>query len=347
VVDYAGASILTVDGNELTILDSRAVSVRTEDVLGQRFPGQGAEMIWRAMIRREPVIVPDVRGDTEMAVAYRAAVGEMIETPAFSYVRSWLAVPLALKERVIGVLSISSREPNAYTLRHANLAMAFAAQAAVAIENARLYEQAQELAALEERQRLARELHDSVTQSLFSMTLMTRALPRMLERDPARAREQIERLNELGQGALAEMRALIFELRPESLENEGLVNAIRKQADALRSRHSLPIDLELGTEPDVSLDTKHALYRIAQEALNNAVKHARAQRLTVRLEESPSAVELEVADDGAGFDPSEPRTGHLGLHTMRERAVAAHGSLAVASAPGKGTRIIARIPRTG
>jgi PAS domain S-box-containing protein len=344
VVDYAGASILTVDGNELTILDSRATAVQTMDVLGQRFPGEGAEAIWRAIIRREPVIVADVRGDTPLAQAYRAAVGDLMETPAYAYVRSWLAVPLALKERVIGLLSISSREPNYYTPRHAGLALAIANQAAVAIDNARLYQQAQELAALEERQRLARELHDSVTQSLFSMTLMSRALPRLLDREPVRAREQLERLSELSQGALAEMRALIFELRPESLADEGLVNALTKQADGLRARHGIDIAVALGQEPDLPLDTKHALYRIAQEALHNAIKHARARHLRLRLEQTAQDWVLEVSDDGVGFDPAASFAGHLGLHSMRERAAALRGSLEIDSAPGRGTHIIARIP---
>jgi signal transduction histidine kinase len=141
------------------------------------------------------------------------------------------------------------------------------------------------------------------------------------------------------------MRALIFELRPESLENEGLVTALRKQAEGLRARHGLSIDTELGEEPSVSMDTKHALYRIAQEALHNTIKHARARRIVVGLREEADSVTLEVADDGAGFDPAATFAGHLGLHTMRERAASARGSLEINSAPWKGTRIRARVPK--
>jgi signal transduction histidine kinase len=148
----------------------------------------------------------------------------------------------------------------------------------------------------------------------------------------------------LADAGLTEMRALIFELRPESLEVEGLVAALTKQAAALRARHGVEIRESLASEPAISLGAKEALYRVAQEALHNVVKHARATRVDLLLETSPTEVRLEVRDDGLGFDPAGSFPGHLGLHTMRDRAVRLGGSVDVESAPGQGTLVRARIP---
>jgi signal transduction histidine kinase len=141
------------------------------------------------------------------------------------------------------------------------------------------------------------------------------------------------------------MRALIFELRPESLAVEGLIAALDHQLDAIRARHGLTVEASLGREPDVPLAVKEALYRIAQEALHNTVKHARATTVMVSLENGPEELALDIGDDGSGFDPDEPFPGHLGLQTMRERAVALGGSVQVESGAG-GTRVHARLPIT-
>ncbi len=148
-----------------------------------------------------------------------------------------------------------------------------------------------------------------------------------------------------GAGALAEMRALIFELRPESLEQEGLVAALEKQAAAARARHRLAVTTSLCGEPDLSLAAKEALYRVAQEALHNTVKHAHASSLRLALVADEAGVCLEVADDGCGFDPEGTFPGHLGLRSMRERVQAIGGTLAVESAPCAGTRVVVRLPR--
>jgi signal transduction histidine kinase len=211
-------------------------------------------------------------------------------------------------------------------------------QLAVAIENARLYEQAGQLAALEERQKLARELHDSVSQALYGIALGARTARTLLDRgsDSAHAlHDPLDYVLSLAEAGLAEMRALIFELRPESLKTEGLAAALTKQTDALRVRHRLDVQTTLCPEPDLSLDAKEALYRIAQEAMHNIGKHARASRVEVRL-----------AEDGAGvgFDPTGEFPGHLGLRSMRERAERLGGTFGVDSAPGQGTRLTAWLP---
>ncbi|HZP56364.1 MAG TPA: GAF domain-containing protein [Dehalococcoidia bacterium] len=340
VADYSGASILTLDGDELVIRGSAGLG---RDAAGARFPLPSAGAVWEAMKRREPVLIRDMRGDEPYAIAYRAAVGPLFQT-TFSYVRSWLAVPVALQDRVIGMMTMSRDEPDFFSERHVRLASAIADQAAVAIENARLYERTQIAAAIEERQRLARELHDSVSQALYGIALGARTARTLLDRDPAKALEPVDYVLSLAEAGLAEMRALIFELRPESLATEGLVAAIEKQVAATRARYGVLVHAELGDEPDAPLETKEALYRIAQESMHNTVKHARATALRLRLDRHDGVIRLEVADDGIGFDPAGDFPGHLGLKSMRERVERLRGRLRVESATGEGTTIVAEIP---
>ena len=262
----------------------------------------------------------------------------------FGYICSWMAVPLSHKDQIIGMLTLSSSEPNYYTPRHASLALAIANQAAVALANARLYEQAQELAALEERQRLARELHDSVSQALYGITLGTHTARTLLQRDPSKVAEPLDYVLSQAEAALTEMRALIFELRPESLETEGLVVAISRQAAALHARQDIVVTTELCDDPDLSLKIKQELYRVVQEAMHNTVKHARAKKVNVCLQLDTDGLLLEVCDDGIGFDTSGSFPGHLGLHSMQERIGRLGGKLLIESTPGQGTCIRAQLP---
>jgi len=207
-----------------------------------------------------------------------------------------------------------------------------------------LYEQAQELAALQERQRLARELHDSVSQALYGISLGAHTAREALESEPEQAMASMEYVIALAEAGLAEMRALIFELRPESLETEGLVAALTKHVAVLRTRYKLSVEADLGEELDLSMERKHALYRIAQEAFHNIVKHARASAVTLRLARQEGLVTLEVRDNGRGFDPAGPFPGHFGLRSMQERALKMGGTLTIRSAVGQGTCIEVRMP---
>ncbi len=212
------------------------------------------------------------------------------------------------------------------------------------LELRRLYEQAQELAALQERQRLARELHDSVSQVLYGISLGALATREALESEPQQAKASLDYVIGLAAAGLAEMRALLFELRPESLEAEGLVVALTKQVAVLQSRYKLSVEADLHDEPELPMEIKHALYRIAQEALHNIVKHARASAVVLRLTSHERETILEVRDDGRGFDPTRAFPGHLGLHSMRERIARVGGAFAIESHPGQGTAIRVRIP---
>ncbi len=255
-------------------------------------------------------------------------------------------VPIMIGGRSFGIFGVGWPEPRRIQNDEVRLASVLAQQAAVAIENARLYQRAQVAASLEERQRLARELHDSVSQALYGISLGARTARALVERDPARAIEPLDYVGTLAEAGLAELRALIFELRPESLAMEGLVAALEKQFAALHARHGITVAPDLCLEPDLRLDLKEVLYRVGQEALHNTVKHARASHVTVRLAVQPGQVELEVTDNGIGFDTSGEFPGHLGLRSMAERTARAGGALNIESAPGSGTRIRVSVPAT-
>ena len=252
---------------------------------------------------------------------------------------------------ILGTLAITYREPRIVDPEALRLLETLADHATVAIMNNRLETdlrvRAGELAASEERARLARELHDSVTQALFSMTLQTRAAELLLQKDPAAAAATLASLRDLQRDALAEMRSLVFELRPAGLADTGLVHALRTHAAAIEGRIGLPVAVEARVDPaapPLPLETQEAVYRIAQEALHNVVRHARASRVGVDLEADAAAVRLRVQDDGVGFDPERVPPGHLGLDGMRARAERMGGTLAVDAAPGRGTTLDLRIP---
>ncbi|BCL81027.1 sensor histidine kinase [Ktedonobacteria bacterium brp13] len=206
-----------------------------------------------------------------------------------------------------------------------------------------LYGQARELATLQERHRIARELHDSVSQSLYGISLGAHTAQEALESEPEQAMVSIEYVIALAEAGLTEMRALIFELRPESLATEGLVAALAKQVAVLRTRYKLTVETELNEEPELPLEMKEALYRIAYEALYNVVKHAHASIVVIRFRQQADEISLEVRDNGKGFDPAGSFPGHLGLSSMRERATKIGGTFAVESSPGAGTSICVRI----
>ncbi len=207
-----------------------------------------------------------------------------------------------------------------------------------------LRSQAAELAASQERAHLARELHDSVTQALFSMGLTLRTLELLLDTDPEAARGKVEELRELQKDALAEMRTLIFELRPTSLQSDGLVQALRTHATAVQRRTGLAIVFDAEPIERLPLPAEEALYRIGQEALHNVVKHANASNAALRITIEGGRVRLSVTDDGIGFAPHQVPRGHLGLIGMRQRADLVAGELRVESKAGGGTLIEASVP---
>jgi signal transduction histidine kinase len=257
---------------------------------------------------------------------------------------AWIAIPLKLYDQFTGLIFLIHEDPDYYTDRHEQLVMVVANQAAISIENARLYQQAKSLAVLQERQRLARELHDSVSQALYGIVLGAKTAKKQLIQEPVKAAEPLDYVLSLSDTALSEMRALIFELRPESLANEGLLAALERQAQLLRARNKLKVETDWGEEPPLSMTLKETLYRVTQEATNNIAKHADAKNVTIQLQQQDGRVTLEIQDDGRGFDVKNNFPGHLGLRSMRERIEQAGGSFTIESQPGKGTCVKAVLP---
>ena len=255
--------------------------------------------------------------------------------------RSVLAVPLNVKGEIYGSICLYYRAARSFSQEEKELAVAFADQAALAIENGRLREQVGRSAVAAERTRLARDLHDAVTQTLFSTSLIAEVLPKIWERDAGEGKKRAEELRELTRGALAEMRTLLLELRPTALTEAALGDLLRQLADAVTGRARIPVSVTVEGKGMLPSEVQIAFYRIAQEALNNVAKHSEARHVNVRMSQTSDRVTLEVEDDGRGFDPSTVPANHLGLNIMRERAEAIGAELAVVSVKGQHTRIMA------
>jgi PAS domain S-box-containing protein len=285
-----------------------------------------------------PIHVPDVTGDSPQAQLFQRTVAACLGEAAAS-IRAWLWTPLVVNDRLIGGLSLAHSVPQRYAENQVGLLTTIANQAAVAIENARLYGEARELAALQERQRLARELHDSVTQQLFSASLIAEVLPQLYEQDQTEGREYLDDVRRLTRGALAEMRTLLMELRPAALHEAALSELVRQLAEAFTGHTRVPVQFDLDGEPAPPSDVKIAVYRIVQEALNNVAKHAKARHVIIQLRGDRQAIALQIADDGRGFDRAQVRSDRLGLTIMRERVQAIGAALSIESEPDRGTTL--------
>jgi signal transduction histidine kinase len=264
--------------------------------------------------------------------------------------RSFLGVPIVAGGEVIGAFYLTEKaDADLFDAGDQELIELLAAHAAIAITNARLYERSRELSILSERNRLALELHDAVSQKLFSLTLTAEAAATQLDRDPEAARKQLERLRVLAREALEELRSLILGLRPPELERDGLSGALAKEVDMLRHIHGIPIELHTDTRAASGGGAARdpAVLRIVHEALHNAVRHARADHVSIRATGADDGgLVIEINDDGIGFDPerAELRSRHLGLTSMEERARELGGRLAIHSAPGAGTTVRLEVP---
>jgi len=254
-------------------------------------------------------------------------------------------VPVVVEGELWGFFNIAWTLPQTFSAETVRMIDAFASRASLAIQNALLFEQAQHSASMEERSRIARELHDSVSQALYGIGLGARTARRRLgDNAPPDVIEPVDYIVQLAESGLAETRALIFELVPDSLEKQGLVLALQRQAAATQARFRIQVEAFLCDEPELPIRAKEALYRIAQESLHNMAKHSQASHASLRLEHADSLVRLVVQDNGRGFDATAEFPGHLGLVSMQERTVRIGGSLLIESAPGKGTTVTATVP---
>jgi signal transduction histidine kinase len=262
--------------------------------------------------------------------------------------RSFLGVPIRIRDEVIGAFYLTEKESGpTFGAADQEVIELLAAHAAIAITNAGLFERSRELSIVAERNRLALELHDVVSQKLFSLVLTAEAAATQFDRDPAAARAQLDRLRDLSREALEELRSLILGLRPPELSRDGLAGTLRKQAEMLQRIHGVAITLRAEGDASLAEGTELDVLRIANEALHNAVRHAGATHVAIALAARNGALVLDVSDDGAGFDPAAPdlRARHLGLTSMEERARELGGRLEIRSAPGHGTTVHLEIPR--
>lgn len=267
------------------------------------------------------------------------AVQDWVKLPPGYDPLSYLAAPICVDGTVMGFINLDSMTRNQFKPEHAHRLQAFVNQAAVAIRNAQLYKQSHDLAMLEERQRLARDLHDSVTQTLFAASVTSNAIIKQWQQDSASVGDNLLELSDLTQGALAEMRTLLLELRPNALVDSNLSDLLGQLAATVKGRSRLNVHLETAYDCLLPSTVQIAFFRIAQEALNNLIKHARAQNLYIQLKSDNQRIEMLIKDDGRGFDLSNITSGHFGIRIMKERASETNIKLQISTAVGQGTTV--------
>ncbi len=344
IVQYSRAVLFVISDSALVAAAVRGVAA-PEDGRPFRIPVDSPELLVQLFNEHRAIRIADVRRGGKQA-AFMRAVMDRGDPAILDGVRSWMWVPVAVKGRIVGGIGVAQEAPDYFTKHHADLALTVANQAAITMMNAELYSNARELAVLEERQRLARNLHDAVNQSLFSAGLIAEVLPRLWEKDQPEARQSLEDLRRLTRGAMAEMRALLAELRPSTLTDAELGELLRLLSNAFTGRTNVPTQVNVQGSGQLPSNVQVAIYRICQEALNNISKHAHARHVELQLKQDKDHVDVEIRDDGRGFDQGQMPSGHYGLSMMGERAEAADVGLAITSAPGKGTQIQVHWPTT-
>ena len=347
---------------QLSTRDALAVIVRSARTLvGARYAALGvpddrgsfAEFVVAGMARaQQRAIGPLPRQHGMLAALLKSGVPERLtdirKDPRFEgwpaahpELTAFLGVPVKNGADVLGIIFVANKRSGTFTAHDEELLTLFAAHAAIALTNARLFERTREVSVLQERARLARELHDAVSQRMFSIRAHARAAEMLVEKDPSRASRELAAIGQLGAQAHAELRAVIDGLAPPELD--GLADSLRRYALLAGRAHGVEVRLSASGVPDLEPRVQAAAYRVGQEALNNALRHSGAKEISVTLSRTARRVILEISDNGTGFDP-ELASGGLGLASMRERAAAVGGTLRITSAPGAGTRVRLAVP---
>jgi nitrate/nitrite-specific signal transduction histidine kinase len=329
--EYYEVDIYLVDisASQLALRAASGVARPMRDVL----PLDENSLNGKAVTQNQALLVNDVMQSPHF-----------LADPHLPETRAELIVPLRIGDQIIGTLDVQASQVNAFNPQEIIVLQSLGDQIAIAIENARLYAESQKLAALEERGRLARELHDSVNQAVYSLGLLLQGWTKMTEQGKeVRVQDVLEKSIEINQQVLREMRLLIHELRPPDLEIDGLLNALQKRLDTVENRAGLQARLLAEDLTSLPPSIEEAFYRIALEALNNTLKHSAAARVLVRFYQQQGSIWLEVSDDGCGFDP-HARTGGLGLVGMRERAGRIGAAIEILSSSGSGTLVRLGLP---
>ena len=347
IIPYSGAAIYTLEDDRLKVAAYQLPDLPSLPP-SLTLPLENAGQFRPVITEKKVLILDDVHNEPPLTRAFQSA-GMDIPPSAFRHSRSWIGIPLIVREQVTGLLSLTHNQPGYYTQTHARLAQAVTNQIAVAIEKARLYEQAQDLATLEERNRIARELHDSVTQLLYAISLYSTAASRSANKgNVQQVQDNLTEIKDNAMQALQEMRLLILELNPPLLQKHGLVAALKASLESIESRAGLETELHTDGVFRLPSAIEPDLYRIAMEALNNLVRYARAKKVTVDLQTRSNWVILDICDNGVGFELEFARhSGGMGIQNMEQRARRLGGRLEITSSPGAGTRIKAEIPLVG
>jgi two-component system nitrate/nitrite sensor histidine kinase NarX len=333
VVLLDSANIMLVEGLYTYVIGHRgyrAANLEESDE-PEQFQIADTHYLNQMFTSHQPIIIGDIEEDRP----------EGVQMPLSGLIRSYIGVPILLNENVIGFLNLGSFTPHFFTPNHAQYLQIFSYQAAVAIQNAQAYEQAQELAAYDERQRLARNLHDAVTQTIFSASVLAESMPQLWQTDPQKARKRSQQVYDLTRGALAELRTLLLELRPDALLEADLPYLLQQLGETLPGQmQDMTCDVIAEGQFNLPDEVKVAFYRIAQEATNNIIKHSRAHAAFIKLEHARRGVMLRIADDGRGMDLEGQAAGqHMGLKIMAERAEEVSAKFQMQSRPGEGTQI--------
>jgi two-component system nitrate/nitrite sensor histidine kinase NarX len=344
IIEYTHGGLFALENSTLVAMVMRGTP-QLDETPPLRIHVQGQDTLTTLFNRHRPIRIADIWSDNVQAQSLRMLLSDGAAV-LLEGMSSWMWVPLAVKGRIIGAVGVAHKKLNYFTSHQADLALSVANQAAISMLNAELNKQAQSVAVLEERQRLAHNLHDAINQSLFSVGLIAEVLPRLWERDQEEARRSLEDLRRLTRGAMAEMRALLAELRPSTLTDAELGDLLRLLGNSFTGRTNTPAKVTVVGHGVLPAEVQVAIYRICQEALNNILKHARASKVEILLKQTEKAIELSIRDDGQGFDPERTASGHYGLSMMHERAESVAARLSIKSQPGRGTELNLRWNQT-
>jgi signal transduction histidine kinase len=350
-LDFSSASVWSRDrrgdSRQVVLMAYRSTDIDPEDVAAQRMRGKRLsranlarfEQIERA---REPVVDNDAR-QSLLSWLWNLVSDDAGTSRLYSATRAWTALPLKFRDDVLGVLRVDHQAPGFFTDERIRLLNAVCSQAALAMRHAQLLARERDVAVVAERNRIARDLHDAVSQTLFAANLLAGSLRQSVQRIEGEAgaalAEQVTTLERLNQSALAEMRLLMFELRPDALEQVPLAELLRQGVAAMAGRGEVAVELQLAEHDPLSPATRVQVWRIAQEALSNLARHSAATQAVVEWKVDGQRAELRIADDGRGFDPAQPVPGHFGLENMRTRAAEIGAELTLHSQPGEGTEV--------
>lgn len=330
ITPYDGANVLFVESDLVHVIRQRGYIEKGlgEDWLKQPIPIMRLTALQQMMDMGKPQATPNIITSSMWAGFPQAA-----------WIHSNVIAPIRLANKTLGFLSLDSATPGFFTETHAAQLQVFADQVAIAIQNARLYDRAKKAAIMEERSRLANELHDTISQTLWSISLVSERLPELWKLNQAEGQRSLANLHQLAQGALAEMRSLLLELRPAVLVDEKLGTLIRQLADIIATRTGLDFSITIQNQDPIPPEVQIALYRVLQESLNNITRHALATHVEIFFNSSSGQIELTIRDNGRGFDVDRIAPGHLGLSIMRDRLQAIGAKLETTSQLTAGTSI--------